>query len=113
MIAPDGSYIIFSSNREGNLGRGDMYIAFKNNDGTWNDPINFGPEINTRGMDYCPILSPDGKYLFYSSYKYIPITEQDEKYKTEELINKFRGPGNGYGDIYWVSTEVIERLRKE
>lgn len=113
MIAPDGSYLLFSSTRPGNLGRGDLYISFRKDDGGWTDAINMGPEINSTGMDYCPSLSPDGKYLFFSSYRPIMIRDKGERYDSEELLNMYRGPGNGLGDIYWVDAKVIEELREE
>jgi hypothetical protein len=64
-IAPDESYIILDSEREGGYGDGDMYISFKQQDGTWGDAINFGDKINTDGEDGGGYVTPDGKYLSY------------------------------------------------
>ncbi|MEE9466022.1 MAG: hypothetical protein V3W14_10670 [Candidatus Neomarinimicrobiota bacterium] len=88
-IAPDGSYLIFTSNRPGGFGRGDLYISFRQVDGGWSEPVNMGPEINSGGYDFCALLSPDGKYLLY----------------TRNL--------GGNGDIYWVDAAVIDSLRPE
>lgn len=82
-IAPDESYLIFCSTRAGGLGRGDLYISFKNADGNWTQAVNMGPEINTEGHELCPFVSLDGKYFFYTSKQ----------------------------DIYWVDAEEIEALR--
>ena len=84
-VSPDESYIIFCSTRDGGLGRGDLYISFKNSNDTWSKAINMGQEINTSHYEYCPFVTKDGKYLFYTSNQ----------------------------DIYWVSTEVINKLRDE
>ena len=47
-IAPDESYLIFTSDRKGNFGGGDLYISFHNIDtDTWTEPINMGAPINT------------------------------------------------------------------
>lgn len=54
-IAPDESYIIFA--REVDR-RGVLYISFKSKNGQWQEPIK--TELYTE----CPIISPDGKYLF-------------------------------------------------
>ena len=83
-IAPDESYIIFCATRPEGLGRGDLYISFKKEDGTWTKSINMGDKINTKGHELCPFVSMDGKYFFYTSNQ----------------------------DIYWVSTKVFAELKE-
>lgn len=82
-IAPDASYMIFCSTREEGFGRGDLYISFKTIDGKWSKAVNMGKTINSPYYEYCPFVTKDGKYLFYTSNQ----------------------------DIYWVSTTVIDTLR--
>lgn len=82
-VAPDESYLVFAANRPGGLGSGDLYISFRKPDGTWTPSKSLGNTINTETDDFCPYVSPDGNYLFYASR----------------------------GDIYWVSTEVLRKLR--
>ncbi len=67
-VAPDESYLIFCSTRNTGLGRGDLYISFKNTDGTWTRAINMGDKINTEHHELCPYVTPDGKY-FFSKYR--------------------------------------------
>jgi len=89
-IAPDESYLIFTSHGwEGHLGDGDLYICFRKEDGTWTRARNMGPGVNSSALDYCPSVSPDGKYFFFSSRR------------------------SGNEDIYWVDAGIIENLRKE
>ncbi|WP_444917791.1 hypothetical protein [Microbulbifer sp. JMSA003] len=64
-IGPDESYIIWDSEREGGYGDSDMYISFRQQDGSWGAAINFGDKINTEGEDGGGYVTPDGKYLFY------------------------------------------------
>lgn len=67
-IAPDESYLIFTSiGMKDHYGGGDLYIAFKQKDGTWTPAANLGPTVNTPAHEYCPSVSPDGKYFFFSS----------------------------------------------
>ena len=35
-------------------------------DGTWGDGINMCETINSTDIDYCPMVTPDGKYLFFT-----------------------------------------------
>lgn len=89
-IAPDESYLIFSSNRPGSLDDyGDLYITSHDiNEDTWSEPVNMGETINTPGQESSPGLSPDGKYLFFTS----------------------PNAGN-QADISWVSAAIIDRLK--
>jgi Tol biopolymer transport system component len=66
LIAPDESYIIYTSSRPGGFGEADLYIAYQK-EGKWQQPKNMGDKINTKTYEYCPNFSPDGKYFFYSS----------------------------------------------
>jgi ankyrin repeat protein len=86
-IAPDESYLIFASDRPGGLGNADLYISFRGKDGSWSEPRNMGAPVNSPYLDYAPMLSPDGKYLFFTS-----------------------GRG-GADDVYWVDARVIDTLR--
>lgn len=82
-VSPDGSYLIFDSNRPGGFGGYDIYIVFKNKDGSWGKSVNLGSQINSNGNENVATVSLDGKYLFFSKMD----------------------------DIYWVSTKIIEALK--
>lgn len=96
-IALDGSYVIFSSFR-GGLGRSDLFISFREHDNSWSKPVNMGPDVNSKYKDEYPFVTPDGKYLFFNS-------NRPSSFNPEPIAE---GPGN----IYWVTTSVIEELRK-
>ncbi len=83
-IAPDESYLIFCSTRPGGLGMGDLYISYKNADGTWSKAMNMGESVNTEYHELCPFVTADGKYLIYTSNQ----------------------------DIYWISAEIVDRIRR-
>jgi hypothetical protein len=86
-VSPDEQTIIFSSERPGGVGGADLYVSFRDRQGGWSEPANLGPEVNSERSEYGAIVSPDGRYLFFTSSK------------------------AGNEDIYWVSAEIIERLR--
>jgi len=87
-IAPDESYIIWDSERDGGNGGSDMYISFRQQDGSWGAAINFGDKINTDAEDGGGYVTPDGKYLFYCRRCSPPDFE-----------------------IMWVDAQIIETLR--
>ena len=80
-VSPDGTYLIFDSRERGGFGKADLYISFLENN-HWGKPINLGEKINTSAIDFMPIVSPDGKYLFFCR------KENNER------------------DIYWVRFDV-------
>jgi Tol biopolymer transport system component len=45
---------------------GDLYVAFRANDGTWSSSKKLNNEINTSAFEFAPNVSPDGKYLFFT-----------------------------------------------
>lgn len=112
-IAPDESYIIFTSNRPGGYGRGDLYISLKNTDGSWTAARNLGEKINTQDYEYCPSVSPDGKYLFFSRFG-----GGIEKYDSginrtfQEFKQIFNSRNNGLGNIYWLIFDIDEIFSK-
>lgn len=66
-IAPDGNSIYFASNRPEGFGGIDIYVAYKNEKGYWEDAINLGPSINTKGDDQTPFIHADNQSLYFSS----------------------------------------------
>lgn len=65
-VAPDESYLVLSSARPGGRGSNDLYVAFREDDGSWGEPVNLGRQINSAQVDFCPMVTPDGQFLFFS-----------------------------------------------
>jgi len=82
-ISPDGSYLLFTRfGHPDNDGFSDLWISFADEAGEWAEPLNLGEPINAVA-GICPIVSPDGEYLFF----------------------------NASGDNYWVDAGFVEELR--
>ncbi len=104
-IASDDSYILFSSyKRNDGFGEADIYISFKVENGEWTEAVNLGAKINSYAHENCAILSPDGKYLFFTSYK------SSNPEMKPDINNKIIL--NGFPNFYWVDAKVIEELRE-
>ena len=71
LIAPDESFLIFCSNRPNGYGDVDLYICYKQTDGSWSKAKNMGDKINSMGAEFAPTISPDGAYLFFARDKQI------------------------------------------
>lgn len=84
-VSPDETYLVFASERPGGHGGADLYVTAWKADGTWTTPVNLGPRVNSKFEDYAPMVSPDGRYLFFTSGT----------------------PGSD--DVYWIAASVIRR----
>lgn len=65
-IAPDESYLLFSSKREDSHGFNDLYISFRQKDGRWSRPLNLGEKVNNGAQVRFPSVSRDGRFLFFT-----------------------------------------------
>ncbi len=64
-LAPDGSYLIFASDRKGGNGGIDLYISLR--EGTsWSAPQNLGPNINSDDDDITPSIGRKSQLLYAS-----------------------------------------------
>jgi len=112
-IAPDESYIILSTEREeNNIGRADLWISFKKANGLWSDIVNLGAEINSEQGENCQILSPCGKYLFFTSRRSVEISDS-EIVTYDKIQQAWKSPQNSswFGDIYWVDAGIINEIK--
>ncbi|MDO1447359.1 hypothetical protein Q0590_13910 [Rhodocytophaga aerolata] len=82
-VSPEEDYLIYCAERPDGYGRGDLFISFKDAKGQWTKAKNMGNAVNTQGYEFCPFVTADGKYLFFSKD----------------------------GDIYWVDAKVISQLK--
>ncbi|HKK62270.1 MAG TPA: hypothetical protein VJ951_06910, partial [Bacteroidales bacterium] len=64
---PGEDSILIASDRRGSIGGLDLYVSRKLQDGTWGEPYNLGALINTEQDETSGYISPDGKYLVFSS----------------------------------------------
>jgi len=107
-IAPDESYLLFDSIRnEDSYGSNDIYISFRNKDGSWSKAANLGAPVNTEASDLRPFVTADGGYLFFVSNRRVEVDHPDLPLPAEDVRTLLDRPGNGHQDIYWVSAEVM------
>jgi outer membrane protein OmpA-like peptidoglycan-associated protein/tetratricopeptide (TPR) repeat protein len=66
-LSPDEETLYFVSNREGGFGGRDIYISRKQDDGSWGEAENMGPNINTPYDEDAPFITMDGNTMYFSS----------------------------------------------
>ncbi|HEV7350571.1 OmpA family protein [Telluribacter sp.] len=85
----DNTLLYFASDRPGGMGGTDIYVSRLEN-GTWSEPQNLGPEVNTKGNEMFPFVDERGG-LYFSSDGW---------------------PGMGDLDIYYAVMEQPVKPRK-
>lgn len=107
-VSPDDSYIIFTSfGREDDLGGGDLYISKRDANGNWTKAKNLGNKINSKGLDYCPFVSFDKKYLFFTSDRNKVQKSYQHKLSLDVFLKEIGQLQNGKGNVYWISADEI------
>ena len=96
-IAPDESYLMWDAEKEGES-TPDIYISFRQKDGSWGVAMSMGDKINTPLYEQRPKVTPDGKYLFF--------WRGDVKKRDDGSTYVEGGP-------HWVDAKVIEVLRAQ
>jgi hypothetical protein len=86
-VAPDESYLIFARSVPEERGRSDLFISFRDADGSWTEAVNMGDEVNSLANDVSPVVTPDGRYLVFL--------------RVSAEVN----------NVYWISANVIDALR--
>jgi hypothetical protein len=111
-VAPDESYIIFmAAARADGLGGFDLYVSY-NIDGHWTRGRNLGAPINSSGDELGARVTPDGRFLFWSSTRSAIDTPKSHPLSYDEFQHQYHGPQNGLGDIYFIDLQAIGILRK-
>ncbi|WP_051205356.1 OmpA family protein [Salinimicrobium xinjiangense] len=65
-LSEDGSTLYFASDMPGSLGSFDIYSVSVNDDGTFGQPVNLGPNVNTANREQFPYIANDGTLYFTS-----------------------------------------------
>lgn len=82
LVAPDESYLIVSTSRDPQSRQADLFLSRRGPDGAWLPLVKIGFDVSSPAAgENCQMLSPDGRYLFFTRR----------------------------GDIYWVDAAVMEK----
>jgi Tol biopolymer transport system component len=105
-IDPAEQYILFTAyGRKDDLGKGDLYLSYKDQQQQWQPATHLF--INSEGIDYCPYVSPDGQYLFFTSARAEKIKSRQKKIRYSDLKKTVTQARNGSEDIYWMRRDAV------
>ena len=102
-VDPDARFMLFTAyGRPDDLGKGDLYIAYKDEQGNWLQAKHLPKGINTTDLDYCPFVNRDKNILFFTSNRtstQFNNGRQKDYAATTQLLSS---AGNGLDDLYWI-----------
>jgi Tol biopolymer transport system component len=105
-IAPDQSFLVFASaGRRSGDGKEHLYIVFQH-DGKWGDvkPLRYaGDDENGGSTDNEPKLAPDGRTLYFSSDRTVPVHLPRTRVQSEEDLKRIEAWDNGNTNVWSIS----------
>ncbi len=85
-LHPDGQSLYFMSNGHPGLGGQDLFMSIKQFDGSWSEPINMGPAINSTKDEGGIFIDLQGEYAYFSK------TEKGDQGKINSDVYRFKLP---------------------
>nr|WP_321412977.1 OmpA family protein [uncultured Allomuricauda sp.] len=113
-LNPEENRLYFSSNREGTLGASDLWYVDIHSDGTYGEPVNLGPQINTSERETFPFISEDNK-LFFSSDGHLGLGGLDifmaplQKISKENIKNLGQPINSNQDDFGFIINEAEKK----
>ncbi|MEM9819917.1 MAG: OmpA family protein [Bacteroidota bacterium] len=120
----DENILLMAVDRDDSYGDMDIYVSFKEKEGTWSAPKNLGADINTVDVESSIFLAADNKTIYFASngrgglggLDMFQSQRLDDSWtnwsKPQNLGQPINGPGNDYnysipasGDYAYFSSE--------
>jgi Tol biopolymer transport system component len=105
-IAPDQSMLLFMATNRSGRGDSDLFVSWHCK-GQWTSAQELGVGVNSAGEEYSPKISPDGRYLFWSSTRNDVAKWSEHPFDTAGYLAHIHAPGNGLGDIYQIDVAAL------
>ncbi|NEU07773.1 OmpA family protein [Flavihumibacter sp. R14] len=103
-ISADGNILYFASDMPGGLGGNDIYASRKTSSGSWGNPVNCGPNVNSTDDEGFPSVSVEGN-LYFSSKGHVGMGGLDiftakGSYNNFGIAENLRSPINSPKDDF-------------
>ncbi len=103
-LTEDGNTMYFMSDRDGQNSRSDIYVVYKQGN-KWGEAQKLPMTVNTVGDETTPYITPDNRYLFFSSNGLKGMGGYDI-YVTENLGDTWTEPKNLGPDFNTVNNDL-------
>jgi hypothetical protein len=107
VISPDETYLILPGKK--------YLVSFRDQNDNWSELMDIGIDGIWVKSGWCPSISSDGKFIFFSAYPKLKFNKYFDKRRSfsdlQETILKH--PVSNRTDIYWISAKILENLRPD
>lgn len=110
-LTADGNTMYFVSDRKGEKKSTDIYVVYKNGN-SWGKAVALNDTVNTTGRETTPYISPDGRFLFFSSDGHVGMGGFDV-FVSENTGSGWTKPINLGGAINSVNDDTHFSIYKE
>jgi len=86
--------------------RADLYVS-TNRGGKWSPARHLEQGVNSVADEGSPSITPDGKYLFFTSERSSFTVPTDHKLNYDEIETMLHSTLNGHGNIFFISTDAL------
>lgn len=105
-LSPDGKTLYFVSDMPGGFGDADIYKVAINADGSFGEPQNLGPTVNTEGKEVFPFIASDGT-LYFSSDGHLGLGGLDVFSYRNGTVTNLGKPINSTSDDFAYSFDSV------
>jgi hypothetical protein len=106
-VFPEGNEMIVAAfGHADGYGDADLFVSYWRG-GAWTPLQNLGPHINSAARDYSPRLTPDRRYLFFTSERGLPNARRTGPLDYAELERAMHSTLNGLGNLYLVDVDAL------
>ncbi len=115
-LSLDGTKLYFASDMPGTLGMSDLWYVDLKADGTYGEPMNLGPSINTEARESFPFISEENNLYFSSDGRSglggldVFVTGLNEQGKHQGKIVNLGEPANSSQDDFGFVIRESKRL---
>jgi hypothetical protein len=101
-VAPDESYMVYSSNHPDRHEPKRLLIAFRKR-GAWSTPVDLGDEVNEKGSNIEARLGSDHVTLYFSTNSVPPVSFPRSPEQAQRALADMQVWANGAENIWYVS----------
>jgi hypothetical protein len=99
-VDPQGRFLLYAGNEGDALGSADIYIVFRQPDGSWGKPEHLGGDVNSRVLENAPSLGPAFGELYVSSARRDEVHFPKPRDDAAALQQRLQSPLNGSRNLW-------------